>query len=101
MVQVPITVVAVNTGVDEYTVSEGTVKVYPNPTTGSVTVEQQGFDGQQVLCRLFDMSGRQLRSFEENNSQFEVDLGDVAQGMYFLQMRWNSGEVQVVKIVKR
>lgn len=100
-VQVPITVVAVNTGVDEYAVSEGTVKVYPNPTSGSVTVEQQGFDGQQVQCRLFDMSGRQLRWFEENNSQFEVDLGDVAQGMYFLQMRWNSGEVQVVKIVKR
>ena len=66
-----------------------------------MTVEQQGFDGQHVKCRLFDMSGRQLRLFEENNPQFEVDLGDVAQGMYFLQMRWSSGEVQVVKIVKR
>ena len=101
-VTVPISVIATGTGVDEYTSEGVTLKVYPNPTTGRVTVEQEGVaDGQTVQCRLFDVSGRQMSACQKQAARFELDLDGFAPGFYFLHISRMDGTSQVVKIVKR
>ena len=101
-VTVPISVIATGTGVDEYTAEGVTLKVYPNPTTGRVTVEQEGVaDGQTVQCRLFDVSGRQMSACQKEAARFELDLDGFAPGFYFLHISRMDGTSQVVKIVKR
>lgn len=101
-VTVPISVIASGTGVTEYVTEDVTVKVYPNPTTGHVTVEQEGVaDGQTVQCRLFDVSGRQVSACQKEAARFELDLDGFAPGFYFLHINRQDGTTQVVKIVKR
>jgi len=101
-VTVPISVIASGTGVNEYVAEGVTVKVYPNPTTGHVTVDQEGVaDGQTVQCRLFDVSGRQVGACQKEASRFELDLDGFAPGFYFLHINRQDGTTQVVKIVKR
>ena len=102
-VTVPIEVTAVNTGVVEYVAENLYVKVYPNPAISSVTVEIDR-DGANVplLCRLFDLSGRELRYFQVSDDKFDVDIEDFTSGVYLLHIQSLDGAVrQVVKVVKR
>ena len=103
VVTVPIEVTAVNTGVVEYASSDLYVKVYPNPATSSVTVEidREG-EGTPLLCRLFDLSGRMLRAFQETENKFDVAIDDFPSGIYLLHLQSVDGATrQVVKVVKK
>lgn len=101
-VVVPIEITATETGVNEYVAENFTTKVYPNPTSGNVTVALEGInEGKMVNCRLFDMSGKQLECFQKAENQFVVSLENFVSGLYFLQMSVDGESPQVVKIVKR
>ncbi len=76
-----------------------TVAVYPNPTSGKVTVEFN----EPIGLALYDMTGKQLTNLADNKalSPFTFDLNDQAlpQGIYFLQIK--SGDaVSYQKILK-
>ena len=102
-VSVPIEVTAVNTGVIEYVDENLYVKVYPNPATSSVTVElDRGGAGSPLFCRLFDLSGRELRRFQVTDDKFDVDIESFTSGIYLLHIQSADGTSrQVVKVVKR
>ena len=102
-VTVPIEVTAVNTGVVEYTAENIYVKVYPNPASSSVTVEiDRGGEASPLLCRLFDLSGRELRHFQVMDDKFDVDIANFTSGIYLLHIQSVDGmSRQVVKVVKR
>lgn len=103
IVTVPIEVTAVNTGVSEYVAENFYVKVYPNPTASSVTVEMdRGGEASPLLCRLFDLSGRELRNFQVYDDTFVVDVSEYPSGIYLLRLQSPDGMLhQVVKVVKR
>ena len=102
-VTVPIEVTALNTGVTEYVEENLYVKVYPNPTTSKVTVEiDRGGESSPILCRLFDLSGRELRHFQVSDDKFEVDMEEFTSGIYLLHLQSADGIMrQVVKLVKK
>ena len=102
-VTVPIEVTATNTGVVEYVTENLYVKVYPNPASSSVTVEiDRGGETAPLLCRLFDLSGRELRHFQVMDDRFDVDIADFTSGIYLLHIQSADGmSRQVVKVVKR
>ena len=102
-VTVPIEVTAQNTGVVEYASENLYVKVYPNPTASSVTVEiDRGGEHSSLLCRLFDLSGRELKHFQVVDEKFDVDLEDFTSGIYLLRIQSPDGALhQVVKVIKR
>ena len=102
-VTVPIEVTALNTGVVEYVTEQLYVKVYPNPTSSSVTVELEGGgEPTPMICRLFDLSGRELRNFQIADDTFDVDVSEYPSGIYMLRIQSVDGALhQVVKVVKR
>ena len=102
-VTVPIEVTALNTGVVEYVTEQLYVKVYPNPTTSSVTVElDRGGENTPLQCRLFDLSGRELRNFQIADDTFDVDVSEYPSGIYLLRIQSVDGSLhQVIKVVKR
>lgn len=68
--------------------------VYPNPTTGKVTVSwdnTQDFPG----AILMDGQGRQIIQLQSNDRSF--DISDMPSGIYFLQLNQSN---QVVKIIR-
>ncbi len=70
-------------------------QVYPNPTTGIITLELAGTDIKaEVICR--DMSGRILKIFKTNSTTtINTNLG---QGIYILEIK-TGGNTQWEKIV--
>ncbi len=80
-----------------------TLTVFPNPTTGSITVTIENEDLDNVTIELFDMCGRRLRNLtvERMGSpfHFDLDLASYAKATYLLRIACN-GWVQFRKVVR-
>ena len=71
-----------------------TLTLYPNPTTGILTVES---DEEVVRVDVFDYTGRCVASFER---QTTVDLGRLATGLYTLRVTLPE-RIEVRRVVKQ
>jgi hypothetical protein len=71
-------------------------KCYPNPSSGILTLEYNGSD-EIVAIQLKDISGKQIREFSAFTS---LDLHDIEQGMYFLNIQLKNSS-QVIKIIRQ
>ena len=67
--------------------------IYPNPTSDVFHLDQR-YD----TVVLYDQSGKQL--FVGNQIE-EVDLSFFENGVYFVQVKLNSGEYRTQKVVKK
>lgn len=75
-------------------VAQAELKVYPNPTTGKVTIESSS---AIVRADLYDFAGRVVLSAIETS---EIDLSRFATGVYTLRVVSDQG-VEIRRIVKK
>lgn len=74
--------------------------VYPNPTTGIVTLIANTAD--QVQLNLIDVSGKIIASKQVFiNSTYNLDLTNYANGIYILEATLPNGNKQQFKVVKK
>jgi hypothetical protein len=82
-------VAIIGTSVEELA-NGGTINMYPNPTSGQLTVEINTPGAEQVQIRIVNLSGQLV--MEDNLGQIAgnvrnvYDLGQYASGVYFLQI---------------
>ena len=83
-------------GIDDYTL-DNSVVVYPNPTRGTVQVENTQSDIQQVM--MYDAYGKLLSTVEVSGNNATLDLSGYADGLYFMRVTTDKGVVtkRVVK----
>ena len=74
------------------------LKAFPIPTTGVVTLDLPA--GQNFSYRLFSSSGQLLRqgSLAEQAGSYDFDLGNMADGVYFIKLIADTGVVYSVKV---
>ena len=70
------------------------LEVYPNPTTGILTINSNDLSGKQF--KLIDLNGKVVMSFEATESKTHVDLSNFSKGIYTLQL-----ENHLTKVVVR
>ncbi|MFC4634313.1 T9SS type A sorting domain-containing protein [Dokdonia ponticola] len=97
----PITTNTANTtfetlSVDEFLVNQ-VIAVYPNPSDKVVTIEATS--AIQIIT-MYDMQGRAVLSNEENTASIAIDISQFANGMYFLVIKTDSGEV-TKRVIKK
>ena len=79
---------------DSYTDNRHRLALYPNPTTGIITVEA---DEEVVRVEVFDYTGRNVAVFE---SQTTLDLSRLAAGIYTLRITLPE-RIEVRRVVKQ
>ena len=79
-------------GIDDVSAPE-MVTVYPNPTTGILTINAENVERVDVL----DLVGRTVASFTRSN---KIDISQLAAGSYTLRIKTASGNI-IRKVVKR
>lgn len=65
------------------------VKLYPNPTKETVTIERVGIDlPEEVLIKIYDLNGRKIldQKIEVNNNYATIQLGKLTSGIYHLNI---------------
>jgi len=77
-------------------------RVFPNPTTGTFTLELSGFKDQQMVeAEIFNMIGKRLFSAAlPVASKFTFDLSSQQTGLYMIRVSVGS-DVSVEKIIKQ
>lgn len=98
-----------STSVQEWPVAASSVRidaVYPNPTSGPVTITvASGLHGS-LSVDVLDVTGRVVRTVEATNltrggGSLEADLGDLASGLYFVRVVSDySQHVRPVSVVR-
>lgn len=66
------------------------LQIFPNPSSGAVTVEFDAFDSDEVVIRLRDVSGKQVFAKTDENANgkvsYELDLTHLADGVYMIEV---------------
>jgi hypothetical protein len=77
-------------------------KVYPNPTSGQVTVEFTSNTGGKHQLTVTDLSGRVVLVEEmkavSGLNRHDIDLGFANKGLYMLYVKNQSGKISVTKV---
>jgi hypothetical protein len=68
------------------------LQVYPNPFSNQLTI----VSSTKTTAMLFDMLGNQIKSFELEAATQTINVGELAPGMYYLQV-----DTQKIKIMKQ
>lgn len=71
-------------GIDEHS-NVNSINIYPNPFTSSATLS---FDKQykNATIKVIDILGKTLKTFNFSGNQTIIEKGDLAQGVYFVQL---------------
>lgn len=85
-------------GIDDMTMGNGGVKVFPNPV---VTVLEVRSAAPVASYTLTSLSGAVVMSGNSVGTSLSVDMGNVAPGMYFLTTVSADGNTVVNKIIKK
>ena len=77
--------------------SKAEFKVYPNPTQNSWTVKAQ--NAQIETINVYDVLGKNVLSLSPNTSETTVNAGSLKAGLYFAQIKTESG-INSIKLIK-
>ncbi len=77
--------------------------VYPNPFENMINIDLSVNSKQTGSIQLMDLNGKiilnETRNFQKGSNHFTIEVNDIAQGMYILQIQ--SGEqIRLLKILK-
>ncbi|MDH5602841.1 MAG: T9SS type A sorting domain-containing protein, partial [Cyclobacteriaceae bacterium] len=90
-------------GIDEELTAEK-VQLYPNPTSGEITVAVENIYLGELYIRIFNSLGKEMIVKEYNKQQSlfyqRLDVSSLSAGIYFLQMNLN-GRSLVKRLVVR
>ncbi len=86
--------VDVITNIKHNTLEALNINVFPNPTTGKISVEAEGIESIEI----FDITGKHLTGFENLSGLKELDLSHEPKGMYIIKVTTSKG-VAVEKVI--
>lgn len=73
-------------------------KIYPNPTSGQVTLEFESAKTESGILKLYNVSGKlvfeQTLKLESGSNVHTVNISKVAQGVYSLSLQSSDGQMQ-------
>jgi hypothetical protein len=81
---------------------ESPLRVFPNPTTGEITVEWTGNAPKNARIFITDQMGRRLRmlSVPESANSLSTAIDDLPSGLYFVKVQSTDRLFTVAKLVK-
>ena len=84
-------IVTVINGVNDPAVNTKTIKLYPNPTTGNITVVHPSSSDQSSIT-IMDMMGKTLRTIyvPPNSTETKIVLNSSYKGLY--RVVWTDGK---------
>jgi len=74
-------------------------KYYPNPAKDIITIEAYGCEVAIMSMEILDVWGRLLTKVVPTKNN-EVNLGDLAQGVYLVRVKLTNDDIHTISVVK-
>jgi hypothetical protein len=78
------------TGLNNITANSEKVSVYPNPNNGEFVIDTKTQDQKEV--QIIDVTGRIISEFKSTDETIQVNINDIAKGLYYVNIKINSLE---------
>jgi hypothetical protein len=89
-----------STGVGDNRQKEKGMKIFPNPSNGTFSVEISNFKYEEYTFELIGLQGNKISQINEiREPVFLVDTGKLSPGVFFAILKNKSGEIETEKIV--
>ena len=88
------------TGIDEQA-SGLQLIVYPNPTSGKITVKKVGSNLKILNIKIYDIEGSLLRTLEVYTEEATIPMDDLPSATYILNILEKNQLVKTCKIIKK
>ncbi|MCL1850140.1 MAG: C25 family cysteine peptidase [Bacteroidetes bacterium] len=87
------TPVTLNLSISDFQITS--FKLFPNPTTGKVTIEGNGLN----RVELYDIQGRMLAQYNNINEKLDINVNNYSNGIFFVKLYSNDSVVAVKRLV--
>lgn len=87
------------TGINNNKTSE--IKIYPNPSNGSITIKDANFNGSTKVVSVTDLAGRLVHESALTQSTQLLDLSGVSDGMYHISIKDNGSVTNYPLVIKK
>lgn len=92
--------IIIDTSTDLEKLSPIAMEVYPNPTSGSLTLVMPGSIRSSIT--ILDLQGRSVHSSQENGQVITMDLSTLSEGVYLLRVQQGSSfHTQRVEVLRK
>jgi len=75
--------------------------VYPNPTSGVITVKSNKLDGKDLSLTIYNLFGQIVGSYKLTQENIQIDLSNNNSGLYYYSIISNQKIISNGKIIKR
>jgi hypothetical protein len=86
-------------GVHDIVLNSENVSLYPNPAKESVSLTLKEVKEKAVSGEIHDLVGRSIRKFEFSGDEFIIERKNLPNGVYFLKLKSDTGELYTTKII--
>lgn len=76
------------------------LSVYPNPMQTVLYIKQQNNSSQIAQVQIFDISGKQIYRETISDTSAALSVEHLSPGIYLLQVSWDDGKTESIKLVK-
>jgi hypothetical protein len=91
------------TGVDQI-VNTGAYSIFPNPTTGKITIQVGATKNTLINAEVVDATGKivlkQQLNFNASETSQSVNISGFANGLYFINLTNSENKTETIKIIK-
>ena len=88
------------TAIEEVSAKDG-ISIYPNPVSEKLSLKIENLvHTENSYLRIFDYSGKLVKVQRITQSKTEIDLSEISQGFYFIQIQDGTG-VMSMKFIKQ
>ena len=82
------------------TILDVTLRMFPNPATDKIYIEQDFIAGSETVVSVYDITGKlKYRETRQNKSKIEIDIQNLTNGIYFVDVRTNNKQ-NMLKLIK-
>jgi len=87
-------------GIPQFGIQNSEFRIYPNPTTTILNVVLRQAQDDNAILVITDMLGNNIKQIPFNTQQVILNLGDLADGIYFITIETERGKT-IKKIIKQ
>ena len=92
-------IVAACTALDEGKITNGGIKIFPNPNNGVFNLTCDSFEKNKTV-EIYNTLGSLVKRMQISSENTQIDLSDESNGFYLLQIFENNKAIQLSKIIK-
>ncbi len=82
------------------TIQDLTLKMYPNPATDRIFIENDYITAAETMVSIYDITGKlKYKVATQNNNKIEIDIHDLINGVYYVDVRTNDRQ-KILKLIK-